>query len=471
VTTHVNEELPHVNLRIVTPGGQELAQWGRGIRTKLRSEVDTKVATCSDERWGTLSGRGERPSSFGYPLRRDLHWELELCAESTSDPTGSGAHAYLEGLLEELAGDAGPALADLAFGEVQGPIASRAPESPEGLRGWHVVEVWLLTSVSPITSAERVPWCRRPARILYSEQALITAWHPFTVCHDWTPDPGKDLVAPLPVAHRRHSMLTRIPGQTGAAAAGRLVQDILQHHDWTRRQLQQRVERWERDFFGTARSGQIFENIAAEPLGLRLDEVHRLLAELRSVNGDLLRRAQLGWVPRPTVHRIDDGPGSLPDEIRLRTERADDEINRLNGSLREGWTLLASAATGAQVSLQRQAQELQEQARAAQREAAEAQRVAEVTQQRFQNAAALIAALVLVPGVIVGLYSASVTGLPGMGTSNGLIAIGAYATLGASITLTGLQALRDDRRRRAAAVLGVGVVLYVVLSLILQAVL
>ena len=287
------------------------------------------------------------------------------------------------------------------------------------------METWLLTSVSPITAPDRVPWCRRAARIIYSEQALITSWHPFSVCHDWTPDPGKDLVAPLPVAHRRHSMLTRVPGHTGGAAAGRLVQDILQHHDWTRWQLQQRVEQWERDFFGTARSGQIFENIAAEPLGLRLDEVHRLLAELRSVNGDILRRARLGWVPRPTVYRIDDGPTSLADEIRIRAERADDEIDRLNGSLREGWTLLASAATGAQVSLQRQSQELQEQARAAQQRADEAQRVAETIQQRFQNAAALIAALVLVPGVIIGLYGASVTGLPGMESSHGLIAIGA----------------------------------------------
>ena len=106
VTTQVTGGLPHINLRIVTPGGDELAQWGRGIRMRLRSEMSIETETCSDQRWGTLSGYGKRPSAFDYPLRRDLHWELELCAASTGDPATSGARDYLAGVLSELAGPA-----------------------------------------------------------------------------------------------------------------------------------------------------------------------------------------------------------------------------------------------------------------------------------------------------------------------------------------------------------------------------
>ncbi len=164
-------------------------------------------------------------------------------------------------------------LADAALLRPSGLISSQPPALPEVLweAGWRVSDLRLLTSVSPMSVPEAVPWCLRPARLLYGETGSLVVWHPLADGVAWQAD--SPLVAPLPECKRRHSFLTEIHGHGGTEHVARLVQDALQHQDWTLWQLTQRVERWERLFFHTAREGTFFEGFHAESLAESLDDI------------------------------------------------------------------------------------------------------------------------------------------------------------------------------------------------------
>jgi hypothetical protein len=330
--------------------------------------------------------------------------------------------------------------------------SSTEPRPPAELAdtGWQATDMWLLTSVSPMVVPERTPWCLRAVRVLYGEPGILMVWHPLEAAYDWDPYRAlqSELLHPLalPECKRRHGHLTTIRGVGGVHEAGRLVQDIMQHHDWTEWQLTQRVEHWERQFFELARDGAFDPGLDARHLGVALDETHQLLSRLRQVNRDIARRARLSWLPRPAIEMRSLDVDSLADEVQERSRRVGERLDDLNGSLREGWTLLSSAAGGARLQLDRLSGE---------------------RTQGFQNAAGLVAALVLVPGLVLSLYGAEVAGLPGMGGRFGLVAILIYATVGAGATFAALRAMAHRRRVAATATLITGFLVLVMVTVIM----
>lgn len=447
------------DVRVEVPTGKTLARWAWGSRLELESSVFVDGYESTHPVLGRAIGIGAARDLDERQLSDHglVHVELDLHPDSDV-PVDAHRRAARRAFVEVVSRWAwgpglGPKLAAAALATPVGPIVSQPPSLDRqlGAQDWEVTDLWLLTSVAPVTNADRIPWCLRCARVVYGPAGLLAVWHELAESDGWSVDPGKSLVIPLPECRRRHSQMTRVVGHSGTAHAARLVQDALQHHEWTQWQLTQRVESWERRFFSTAGSGRFFEGLDPESLAAELDAVHRLLAQLRRVCRDYERRGRLQWLPNPEIDLADHAISSplvtgFSEEVRLRAGRIGDRVELLNASLREGWTLLAGAAGGAQVELQRKTQELQ---------------------QRFQNAAALITALVLVPGLVASLYSANVKGLPGLTQSSGLRDIGLYAGLGAMTTGTALWALERQKRRIAYTSLIVGVVGVIALTLVL----
>jgi hypothetical protein len=89
----------------------------------------------------------------------------------------------------------------------------------------------------------------------------------------------------------------------------------------------------------------------------------------------------------------------------------------VGGEVRDAYTLGASAAS------------LYQAFRADRKAAAD---------RRLQRIASVIAALILWPGFIATLYGANVRGLPGQGSTHGLLVIGLTSVVGALITLIAL---------------------------------
>jgi hypothetical protein len=450
------------DIRLDNSAGDTVARWTRGARLKLESTLFDEAREFHHDVLGDVFTLGDahadpanaRVSADFVRAEFDLQPGLDRAAQTPSTDWAVRAMPELLPLVQWTVDSAYPEdVAAFLLGSLLGPVSSQRAQISERLSesGWKSAELWLLTSASPLTVASRVPWCRRGLKILYSSSAAIFAWHPIDKSHDWFPETNAGLVIPLPECHRRHSYLAEIVEDDGAAHVGRMIQDVLQHHEWTRWQVTEHVETWERRFFGAARSGTFFEGIAAEPLGVDLDEVHMLVVELRRVNRDLDRRARLAWLPAPPVTSADRRVDTLRHEIMLRSAVIQENVDKLNGSLREGWTLLAGAATGKHFDLQRQSNLIQARSQS--------------LQQRFQNAATLITSLVLVPGLIVSLYGANVTGLPGYEKRSGLLDLGLYAVVAATTTGACLHLLSVSKRGLAWRVLALGVIVLVILTI------
>ncbi len=446
------------DIRVIDGSVGVIARWARGKRSEMEAALFGDSTSLEHPYLGLVKSIGNgaalvssRLSDLGVVLLEvDLQPQDEDGVTAPLDSMSNSRLAMLRCLVMWGWGTGAESeeLAKALLERPIGPISSKEPRLAATLEesGWAVADAWLLTSVSPITDRDQTPWCVRGARILYSDQGLLVAWHALFTAQDWYRTPDKSLITPLPERLRRRGQLFGIEGNSGVDYAGRLIQDILQHHEWTVWQLTQRVEEWERDFFGAAREGAFFDGFDLQNLGVRLDEIHKLVVQLRQVGRDLDRRADLAWLPAPTMADPAPSMNALNHEVHQRVKQMQERIESLNGSLREGWTLLASAAAGAQVEFQRSTQELQ---------------------QRFQNAAAFVAALVLVPGLVISLYSANVKGLPGLGYQAGLRNIGIYALLGAAITGGSLNALANGRRILAYSILYVGVVGLLLTTLIL----
>jgi hypothetical protein len=457
-------EIPDFEVRVTDRHGRSAACWGRGARVRLDPDAYTPAREIETPAWGTARVTGADPDE-ALALSRDGQVEFEFGLGGGHDSAPGRRLRQLSSvarMLEPRFGGLSHALADALVSPVPGPVASQPPHVGPPLEAWFATELWLLTSISPHAVPDRVPHALRPVRMLSCPQALLVAWHPLRANDAWW-----DLehpVEPVPVDHRRHSMLVEVTEHSGTAAAARLVQDVMQHHDWTRWQLTQRVESWESRFFEQARTGELFDDFDELALANSLGEVHEFLALLRRVTVDTLRRGRLGWMPDPATRPIEAGVTSVSQEACVRSQRAEEEIDRLNGSLRDGWGLLASAATGTQLNLQRRATEEQRKATEEQRQMRESQAKAAAEQSRFHTAAALVAAVVLVPGLVIGLYGANVDGLPGADTSSGRNAIFFYSVLGATIT----AAILRSRERTIAWMVG-GVVAFVGLTVVLSA--
>jgi hypothetical protein len=453
------------DIRAENERGETVARWARGARLQLESGVFDGAPELDHDVLGSVCVLGDPhwwpcAELEPFPLVR-AEFDLQPGLDRSGRPLDPGWQEHIRDQLLPLVtwciGHSISAMVtDFLLAPPYGPVASQRELPAQTLidAGWNTTELWLLTSASPLTVAKRVPWCWRCVKILYTESIAVFAWHPIDKAHDWIPESeATGLVIPLPECHRRHSYLTEIVTNDGPAQVGRLIQDILQHHEWTRWQVTEHVEAWERRFFGAARSGTFFEGIDSEPLGVDLDEVHMLVVALRKVNRDLDRRARLNWLPTPAVDSGDHRVESLREEIMIRAAAIQQNVDQLNGSLREGWTLLAGAATGKHFDLQRQSNALQ----------MEAQRL----QERFQNAATLITALILVPGLIVSLYGADVYGLPGYEKESGLLYIGLYALIAAATTGGCMRLLELRQRGWALRALIAGIIAFAVLTIII----
>ncbi|MFI5490957.1 hypothetical protein [Actinoplanes sp. NPDC051859] len=435
----------HFDIQLTEPA--EL-RWTCGSRLHMEKAVFTEATDLEHPAYGTLSTLGETAglhdvqlSTVG-PVRLEIDLEPHKGPRHGSVPGTEAEQRRVVGMLAEWAwGDDGVDLTEVVM---QAPLADNNSDQPPlsdrlRERGWDAADMWLLTSLAPKMMEHKTPWCIRPVRVVYGSAGTLMVWHPIADEHDWEPNqpmpPGKRFLVPLPECRRRHGQLTAIQGTDGTAEAGRLVQDVMQHHDWTEWQLTQRVEQWERQFFALARDGAFEAHLDARHLGVALDEAHQLLGLLRRINRDMARRGRLGWLPAPPVEEIEDSVTSLRLEVQRRTNRVETRTEALNGSLREGWTLLSSAAGGARLQLDRETSE---------------------RTQGFQNAAGLVAALVLVPGLVLSLYGAEVKGLPGMDGSFGLIAMAAYAAVGALSTFSTLRAMAYRKRALALVILVVG---------------
>jgi len=447
----------HFDIQVARTSDEPL-RWTCGSRLNMEKPFFIRATDLAHPALGTLATVGETADLLDVQLSDVGAVRVEIDLEPHDAPRRSSPEAdedqrRIAALLAAWAwgGDA-ERLADLALQRPTADNSSDQPQAPEDLRrrGWSVTDMWLLTSVSPMLVQDRTPWCVRPVRVVHGEAGALMVWHPIADDHHWDPRqrlaPGQIHPFALPECRRRHGQLTTVTGNSGTDETARLVQDIMQHHDWTEWQLTQRVEHWERQFFALARDGAFDAHLDARHLGAALDETHRLLGLLRRVNRDLARRARLGWLPSPAVTPEEENVTSLELEVKHRTGRMEARLDHLNTSLREGWTLLSSAAAGARLELDRATSE---------------------RTQGFQNAAGLVAALVLVPGLVLSLYGAEVEGLPGMGSTFGLVAMLAYAGVGALATFSTLRAMAYRRRPVAIGILLGGAVAVVLTTVLL----
>jgi len=436
----------HFDIQIIRPDRQP--RWTRGSRIQMEQPYFTAARNQIHPALGALSAVGDTGDLVDTQLSTVGAVRVEIDLEPHGHHRavrGQNHGAEQRDLATALArwawGEQAEELTEFALRSPTPDNSSDRPQLPEilRLRGWHVTDMWLLTSVSPGVVEEVTPWCTRGVRVLYGDLGILIVWHAITEQEHWDParPAQNDRIHPiaLPECRRRHGQLTAIDGLSGADETGRLVQDMMQHHDWTEWQLTQRVEQWERQFFALARNGAFDAHLDARHLGVALDEIHRLLVLLRRIDRDIARRARLGWLPQPQATPIEDGVASLGAEVRARSARMERRLDHLNTSLREGWTLLSSAAAGARLQFDRETSE---------------------RTQGFQNAAGLVAALVLVPGLVLSLYGAEVEGLPGMGKPFGLVAMLAYAFVGATATFSTLRAMAYRRRGVAALILASG---------------
>jgi hypothetical protein len=376
---------------------------------------------------GHRAGMGERltPRVSAY---------LELVAPDRSDHSIRDLIAMLDHAAGQLAIDEPEAVAEFLLGsERSGPIPSRGDSLPDALTDWSHVDLWLFSSVAHFVVDRECPVAVHSGRALVSSDAFICVWVR-TTPHHWsdliaTALPDSKCPEPLPERVRRHSYEVEFGGEGGHAEIARMTQDVLQHHEWAVGQLTARVEDWERRFYrGTSAPGSMFEGMPFDRFREDLAAIAEANLELRKVVRDLDRRARLdGLLVAP-----DDRDEDLRGEVMVRSAALERGTADVREAVREGFALLSSAASGAQVELQ----------------------------QGFQVAAGLVTGLVLIPGLVLGLYGAAVAGLPGQGARSGLAYAGAYSLIGAATTIAGLYLAH--RRRwgllTAVVVAGIGAV-------------
>ena len=310
--------------------------------------------------------------------------------------------------------------------EPSGPVSFRPFEAPAG---WDAMDVWLFTSVMPTACRKGCPYSVRAARVLASADAFVVVWREQSCDPEWKPE---EYPASLPERIRRHSFRVRVTGGDPASEGARLIQDVLQHHEWSVKQLTYRLEAWEARFYEQARSpGTLFQGIDIAELREGLASIASASLALRGAVRDLARRADLDdHLIAPVAHCED-----IRGEVAERAAAIERRLVDLGAGIRDAFALLASVASGSQVEFQH----------------------------AFTSAATLVAAFVLIPGLVVGLYGAEVDGLPGYSDRDGLEYILAYSAIGALTTLGLMDALRRAARKRAALMgaLGIGAIVAV----------
>lgn len=242
-------------------------------------------------------------------------------------------------------------------------------------------------------------YAQRGVRMLIADRWLITLWGE-PVGDDWVEYEGHHA---LPGHYERdYAGRTAVVGTDGHARAARYLQDIHWHHLWASNVLGARLEAWEARFYAAAAGDPESSAAAMRDLQNELARVGAFLSDLRLATRTMRRRAPYAYFPQ-----------SIKPETAAVCRELAEEVRGHGGDIRDGFALLTSVASARQTEIATERQ----------------------TRDRdFQAAVQFIAAIILVPTLVVGAYGANVVGLPGAQTRSGLTFMALAAILGAVLT-------------------------------------
>jgi hypothetical protein len=351
-------------------------------------------------------GRGWRVAdglSPGDSLSDADDFEIDLIGFDES--TVGHARAVLEFALDAEASTAILELAQAPFEEWSAYVVRELPQSLEqlGCRSFD-------SMVS--TYREGGTFCRRNVRFVVSDRWLISIWSP-PIGGSW--DRRLPRLFALAAGRGREHARTPIQGTTGHDRLARVISDILRHHEYAGELVELDLERWEERVYEALAQQRALDHPAELQF---LSRVGAFLAALNEGGRNLRRRAET----QPGF------PAAMIPEAVARSEDLRRQIGVRRRELREAHSLLHNAATNRQLELAEEQQKLD---------------------RAFNFAAGIVTAFVLVPSLVVALYSAQITGLPGMKSVRGLEWIGVLSTVGAALTIGSLMYIRKRASRTA----------------------
>ncbi|MGA7706039.1 MAG: CorA family divalent cation transporter [Solirubrobacteraceae bacterium] len=265
--------------------------------------------------------------------------------------------------------------------------------------------------VATVWVDEGFQFCVRPVRVLWTNDWLLTLWispedaaldmSSYPVPPNWNWDSENARSAALPAQRPAHLPVELPDTVGGVAAVVRFAYFVVGHHEWSVGLIGETLERWQSRFFEEAGNGQ-----GIDPLDL--------MAPLSDVGRSIV-------MMHPALQRLyfvfKSPPFREHTALGTRAYRDASALSIVGGEVRDAYTIGASAAS------------LYQAFRADRKATAD---------RRLQRIASVIAALILWPGFIATLYGANVKGLPGQGSTHGLLVIGLTSVVGALIILIAL---------------------------------
>jgi hypothetical protein len=394
-------ELSGLHVRGTTPSGAELRLLA-GERARVESGTTGPLVPFTDSDlgtgWGIQDGAG--PDDVGALV--DVEVDLVGLHVGCRDR----AHRIL---CRVLADDAAAAaivdLVDVPDMSWHTYVAAELP-APLTALGAASFELPIATFRSGGAS------CRRRLRVVVCDTWLVTLWH-VPAGRGWDLDLPR--LFALPAARDRSSHRTRVEGASGHARLARLLLDVARHHEWAAELIAEELELWEQRLHD-AGAGTAAIDVREEQR--RLAQIATALTGLQEAERAMRRRAET----QPAF------PAVVRAEVVERCGELRLELARLRSELREASTFLLTAAAARQL-------ELAEQQTKRERD--------------FNLAAGFVTAFVLVPSLVVGLYSTQVKGLPGQGETAGLGWVVSLSLVGAVVTVVLLVMAWRLRLRRA----------------------
>jgi hypothetical protein len=256
-------------------------------------------------------------------------------------------------------------------------------------------------------------FCVQHVHFVVAPMWLVSLWQPACAHDQALAGAG----FPLPGSRVREQFtVVDVVGSAGSDHLARAVQDVVRHNEYQSEVLSVLIEEWELRFFRA---------FAAEALDVRDQELRALQDEISTLR-EFLSSVHLA---NKTVWRRAQNQPAFPlkvkDEAVVRCRELEAVLHERRADLRDAFALLAGAAADQQA------------------------RAAADTEKRMQSLAALATyatGLVLVPGLVVGLYGADVLGVPGKGHTVGLWYLLGISILAALITIGIFERARRSRR-------------------------
>ena len=263
----------------------------------------------------------------------------------------------------------------------------------------------------------------RALRCIWGSTWLISLFGPITD-GDWALSENRSFT--IPARPREvtvgESHVDFVAGFTGHDRVTRQVQELLKTIDWSANAvLRGGLETWERDLFSDVYSEITLEKL--QRLEKRLARMALSAKIIRESEADLKHRAANRNVFTHTAKSI----------IEKSCVDIRDTLQLLRADVRNSFILLETVSSGWQA-----AQEKVRQQEAAARY--ERERYAEKERNRLVG---LITSMVLVPSLVIALYSADVQGIPGKSTFYGLIFLTIFSVIGGWITFRKFKS-KDD---------------------------